>query len=191
MSGQNRDLSALHPGLQPLVTRWINNCRARKIQILVVETARSWDVMKAYYSRGRNELATVNSLYKRAGLRPITLKDNRSTITNAMPGESWHYYGLALDAVPVINGKADWLYNPEDPKDYFDEMAEEADMLGLTWGGKFRTFPDYPHLEYHPGYSASIKSNGVKVAYSFSVKLGHLNIPLKGVYGDKKVKFPV
>jgi len=190
MSGQIRDLRALHPAFKPRVEKWIQACNARGIQLLVVETARTWEVMEAYYARGRKPLAEVNALYRRAGLRAISAPENDEKITLARPGESWHYLRLAVDAVPLINGKPDWVYDPEDPKDYFDEMASEAEKLGFIWGGKFRSFPDRPHIEWHPGW-ATTRLKGVVAALAVTERLGHLDIPLKGFYGDKGFVFPV
>lgn len=114
--------------------------------------------MEAYYARGREPLSVVNSLYTKAGLRPISLKENKSTITKAPPGLSWHFFGLAVDFVPLINGKADWIYDPENPADFYDEVAEEAKALGMDWGGSWRTFKDLPHVEWHPGWTSVRKA---------------------------------
>lgn len=155
--------------------------------MLVIETRRSMPVMAAYYARGREKLGTVNALYTKAGLRPITAKENIRKITNARPGESWHYFGLAVDAVPLVGGKPDWIYNPVDPKDYFDEMAEEATKLGMVWG---KSFNDFAHLELHPGYSTVSKVRGVQAAYAISQRMKTTDIPLRGLWGPNAFQYP-
>lgn len=189
--GQIRDISELHPVFKPLVVDWLAACNAKGMQLLVVETRRTMDVMTAYYARGRQPLPKVNDLYRKAGLRPITKEENWSIITKAMPGYSWHYFGLAIDVVPLINGVPDWNYNPDDPKDYYDEMANNAMERGMIWGGNFRSFPDRPHIEFHPGWSTSDSKTGVKAAYAASLQLGTYLIPLKGLYGPRDFQFPI
>lgn len=68
--------------------------------------------------------------------------------------ESYHNYGLAIDFAlqkkdgSIIwdmeydgnqNGKSDWL-----------EVVEIAKTLGFEWGGDWKRFKDYPHLEMIP-----------------------------------------
>jgi len=180
----------MHPAVQPLIDRFLVGARDKGLPLIVVETRRNKDVMEAYYARGRNVLFAVNAKYAKAGLRPITEKENQATITNCLPGESWHYFGLALDFVPVVNGKPDWTYNNADPADHWDELAALAKEIGFTWGGNFRTFQDRPHIEWHPGWSVSSRMRGVTAAYAWTARNDSLWIPLKGEYGDQTFSFP-
>jgi len=149
---QIRDMRELHPAVLPIAAEWLRRCAAHLYPVLVVETRRSWQVMEAYWARARKPLDEVNALYLLAGLAPITAEENLRTITNAEPGESWHFYGCAIDAVPIVNGKPDWKYDPENPADLYDEIAQEAKNLGFVWG---KSFNDLPHIEYHPGWSVA------------------------------------
>jgi peptidoglycan L-alanyl-D-glutamate endopeptidase CwlK len=181
----------MHPAIQPLANDFIAKCKATGLPLVIVETRRTKEVMEAYYERGRNVLFVVNAKYAKAGLRPITEEENKSTITNCMPGESWHYFGLALDFVPVVNGKADWIYNPADPADHWDEIADIAKSIGFVWGGNFRSFQDRPHIEWHPGWSTDRRMRGVGLAYALATRTNDLWIPIKGVYGDQTFQFPI
>jgi len=63
-------------------------------------------------------------------------------VTNAKPGHSPHEFGCACDFVFLTEGgkatyEGDWAT--------FGRLAQEAN---LVWGGKFKSMPDRPHVEY-------------------------------------------
>jgi len=62
-------------------------------------------------------------------LREVGSQHGRWT-TNALPGQSWHNHGLALDCFVMEDGKAIWDANHPGYKCY----AEQARNLGLTAG---------------------------------------------------------
>ena len=69
-------------------------------------------------------------------------------VTKAGPGESWHQYWEAFDAVPMIGGKPAW-----DNRKYAAQWAElgsKATALGLNWGGNWPKWADYPHFQLPP-----------------------------------------
>lgn len=69
-------------------------------------------------------------------------------VTKAGPGESWHQYWEAFDAVPVIGGKLAW-----DHRKYaapWQELGRYATELGLNWGGNWPKWADYPHFQLPP-----------------------------------------
>ena len=75
-------------------------------------------------------------------------------VTNAPGGSSWHNYGVASDIVfNDANGNQSW---PEtgDYRQLWTRYGELAEGNGLEWGGRWNN-PDRPHVEYHPGYTAS------------------------------------
>lgn len=159
MTGQIRDLRELHPKFLPRVERWLSNCKDKGYDLLVVETRRTFAVAYAYYTQGRLPPLEVAYWRKKAGLPTISLKECNKIITRAKPGLSWHIYGLAVDFVPMMDRRLlDWKYNPEDPNDDYDEIANEAEALGMTWGGEFRSFKDYPHVEWHPGWDDPVEA---------------------------------
>lgn len=70
-------------------------------------------------------------------------------VTHARAGQSLHNVGLAIDFVPIVNGKAQWT-----DEDLFQELARIAVATDdrLSWGGSWdepRT--DRPHLEWRLG----------------------------------------
>lgn len=89
------------------------------------------------------------------GLRTFKEQDalyaQKPKVTNAKGGQSIHNYGLAFDFCLLVDGKEIvW-----DTKKDFDADGT-ADWLevvmvflrrGWQWGGNWRTFKDFPHLE--------------------------------------------
>ncbi len=70
-------------------------------------------------------------------------------VTNAGPGESWHNYGQAWDAVPLIGGKPAWNYL--EARDYWDAYGEAVRQAGMQWAGDWTRFREYPHAQLKPG----------------------------------------
>lgn len=70
-------------------------------------------------------------------------------VTNAAPGESWHNYGEAWDAVPLIDGKPAWNYLQA--KAHWDAYGEAVRQAGMNWAGDWTGFREYPHAQLKPG----------------------------------------
>lgn len=67
-------------------------------------------------------------------------------VTKAGPGESWHNYGLAVDCVPLKDGKAVWEESAPEWKTY----GEAARIAGLQWAGTWQDFREMPHIQSLP-----------------------------------------
>jgi hypothetical protein len=73
---------------------------------------------------------------------------NGEHVTNAGPGMSWHQWGEALDCVWIVNGKPNWSTDLlDDGKNGYAEYARLAKELGLTAGGYWKSFKDWPHVQ--------------------------------------------
>lgn len=70
-------------------------------------------------------------------------------VTNAAPGESWHNYKQAWDAVPLINGKPAWNYL--EAKNYWNAYGEAVRQVDMYWAGDWTSFREYPHAQSKPG----------------------------------------
>jgi peptidoglycan LD-endopeptidase CwlK len=68
--------------------------------------------------------------------------------TNALPGLSWHQWGEAVDCMWVVDGKAEWSVQKKvgglNGYRYYTEIAAG---LGLTAGGTWKKFRDWPHVQ--------------------------------------------
>jgi peptidoglycan L-alanyl-D-glutamate endopeptidase CwlK len=63
-------------------------------------------------------------------------------VTNALPGFSWHQWGEAADCYWSVNGEPEW----EDLTGY-KAYARLAEGMGLTAGGHWTSFKDWPHVQ--------------------------------------------
>lgn len=135
----DRSLQKLKPEFRILVERFVEKCRMENIEVLIYNTYRSKEEQYALYLQGRAPLEVVNQARRKAGLRPIKEIENKVV---TMLKDSPHCHGLAADFVPLIDGKAVW-------NDYqlWNKCGKIAQSLGIEWGGSWKDFPDYPHLQ--------------------------------------------
>ena len=120
----SRSLNDLRPQVRPLVDTFLASCSVANFDVIVTCTLRSNDEQTALYAQGRTSSGHI--------------------VTNARAGQSAHNYGLAIDIVPVVNGKPDW--NGSDP--IWDQIGELGVAAGLTWlGSPHSSFPEKPHFE--------------------------------------------
>ena len=68
-------------------------------------------------------------------------------VTYACCGESFHNYGEAFDIVPMRHGKPLWSIKNIEWKIYGLCLRN----AGLTWGGDWERFKDYPHAQLRAG----------------------------------------
>lgn len=66
-------------------------------------------------------------------------------VTHAGPGESWHQYWQAFDAVPLIGGKPAWDLRKSE--NLWRELGAKATDIGLNWGGNWKKPRDFPHFQ--------------------------------------------
>jgi peptidoglycan L-alanyl-D-glutamate endopeptidase CwlK len=71
-----------------------------------------------------------------------------SHVTDTPPGVSWHQWGEAVDCFWLVDGKAEWstkkLINGLNG---YKIYANEAAGSGLTAGGLWPKFKDWPHVQ--------------------------------------------
>lgn len=116
---------------------------------------RTYDEQTAYFAQGRRPLDEVNRLRRKAGLHRISAHENRHPITSAGPYESAHTLdpSPAVDFVIVCRGVEMWHSWADCDKDGVSDYLELGllgEQMGLTWGGRWRRFPDPGHLELGP-----------------------------------------
>jgi hypothetical protein len=124
------DLSALHPYFRDKVLELIANCKAKGIELAVVETYRT--VAK------QNEYKQLGKIY-----------------TRSTGGRSRHQYGLAVDVVPVIDSVPSW-HNEA----VWRKVGAVGEKLGLRWGGRWRHPYDPGHFEWSGGMSSASMEAG-------------------------------
>ncbi len=114
-------IKELHPSIQPFVIQFINESEKQGIQLRVTDGYRTYAEQTKLYNQGRTTPGNV--------------------VTNAKAGYSLHNFGLAVDVVPMVDGKPN--YNT----DKWPSIASIGKAIGFTWGGDFKSIKDKPHFE--------------------------------------------
>lgn len=133
----------LHPKIRSEVMALINQAEIQlpNTAIRIVQGLRTFDEQAALYAKGRTTPG--------------------SRVTNAKAGQSYHNYGLAIDFALMYdkdkNGTWETLswdtlkdFDKDGEADWH-EVVEIFEEAGYTWGGRFTTLKDNPHLEKHFG----------------------------------------
>lgn len=130
----SRKIEDLHPKLQPLAQRFVENCRAAGVEVLITCTFRSNAEQAQLYAQGRTLPGKI--------------------ITNAKPGQSKHNNtienraaSLAFDIVPMVDGKPQW--DAKHPA--WQVCGRIGRALGLEWAGDWVRFKEYPHFQLPDG----------------------------------------
>lgn len=126
------DLNALHPYFREKIISLINLCKAKGIELAVVESFRTHSKQNEYKYMGKK--------YTRTG-----------------GGGSKHQYGLAVDVVPVIDSVAQW-----DNARLWRKVGAVGEQLGLRWGGRWKELYDPGHFEWTGGLSSYHLAKGIR-----------------------------
>jgi hypothetical protein len=139
------DLEALHPDFRELVKTLIAQCKAKGIELAVVESFRTRAKQNEYRSMGKR-------------------------YTRSSGGSSKHQYGLAVDVVPLVDSIAVW-----DNLALWRKVGITGEKLGLRWGGRWRHPFDPGHFEWTQGLTARELAQGTfpKVTPSDTARLRH------------------
>lgn len=134
----------LHPIVLKNKDLLIQQAADKGITIMITDAFRSIPEQDKLYEKGRSKNGTI--------------------VTHAKGGESYHNFGLAIDFALLTrdgraiwdtsfdgngNGKSDWM-----------EVVGLAKSLGFEWGGDWRNFKDYPHLEMRFGLTINELQRG-------------------------------
>ena len=119
----------LHPGLRTKCQELIRKCKTKGIEIIISQTLRTKQEQDDIYAQGRTKPGKI--------------------VSNVRYPKSMHCWGVAFDIAVIRGGKAIWdvaAYKP---------AGELGEGLGLSWGGRWKNFPDAPpHFEL-PNYNTS------------------------------------
>ena len=131
----SRSLDELHPKVKELANTFIAKCTKQGIDVLITSTYRDSESQNALYAQGRTTTGNI--------------------VTNAKAGQSIHNYRMALDFVPIVNGKAEW-----NNKDLWFKCGSIAEEIGFTWAGRWKKFPEFPHIQYTSGLTLADLQSG-------------------------------
>lgn len=121
----------LHPTVEQKTNELITDAAKIGITVIITDGYRSYTDQDQLYGQGREQPGKI--------------------VTHARGGQSMHNFGLAIDfALKTDSGKIIWDIeydgNNNGESDWF-EVAQIAKELGFSWGGDWKRFKDYPHLE--------------------------------------------
>ena len=131
-------LGAVHPSLKEYTIELIKRCYNEGIKVQISSGFRSNEDQAYIYGQGRPNYIWNGKVYGSKG----------SIVSNAPPGTSIHNYGLAIDyfLVSEDGNNSLWTVN-----DNWKRVATIAKSMGFEWGGDWKNFKDYPHLQYNQG----------------------------------------
>ena len=138
----------LPEGLHPIVAEkseeLIRLSEQQGINIVITDGYRSIEEQNQIYQQGRS--------------------DEGSVVTYAKGGQSYHNFGLAIDfALALPDGSVSWDMSYDgngNGKSDWHEVAAIGKELGFEWGGDWRNFKDYPHLQMTFGLSLAELQEG-------------------------------
>lgn len=132
-------VALLHPKIRNEVITLIDKAEANLpfVAIRIVQGLRTFEEQNELYAKGRTQ----------PGPR----------VTNSKGGQSYHNYGLAIDFALLYDtnkdGKFDLLswdtlkdFDRDGESDWM-EVVDIFEEAGYTWGGRFTSLKDNPHLE--------------------------------------------
>ncbi|WP_257985079.1 M15 family metallopeptidase [Bacillus sp. T33-2] len=121
----------LHPVVAENRDILIQKAAKKGIQVIITDDFRSAAEQDELYEKGRSSAGAI--------------------VTHAKGGESYHNFGLAVDfAIMSKEGQALWdmeYDGNQNGKSDWREVVLIAKELGFEWGGDWKQFKDYPHLQ--------------------------------------------
>lgn len=162
-----KNMGNVNPSLKEYALELIKRCYKQGVYVQLASGYRSHEEQAKLFGQGRSSFMYKGKQYGR-------IKDANgkqlNIVTNAEPGQSIHNYGLAIDFFLVSSdgvkgiwdtyvdldkdGKRDWL-----------EVVAIAKKMGFEWGGDWKSFRDYPHLQYTKGLTLNQIGRGSRPAF--------------------------
>jgi len=119
------------PFAQKILNIYKNFYEKYRLQLRCTDGLRDYDQQEKLFSQGRTTPGKI--------------------VTNAMPGQSLHNFGLAADSCFV--GNDPYLEKSQDGSLLWKAFGDFCKLEGLSWGGDFKSINDAPHAESFYGYS--------------------------------------
>lgn len=152
----SRDLDDLTADFRGVLDDLLENCRRRGVEMRPFFTLRNVVEQAALWRQSRSSqeveteiarLEAADAQFLAQALRDAGPQSGRWA-TNAIPGYSWHQWGEAVDCFWLVDGKAEWSARRQiDGQNGYEIYANEAERLGLTAGGHWKTAKDWPHVQ--------------------------------------------
>lgn len=136
----SRDMGDLEPDFREACYQVLSACKARGVEMRPFFTARHPVEQGALWRQSRSsaevqkkvaELQEAGAEYLAQCIIDAGPQSGRWA-TNAIPGMSWHQWGLALDCYWLVDGQAEWDAGAtHNGVQGYRVYAEEAETIGL------------------------------------------------------------
>jgi len=142
----SRRLDALEPITRRMAERLLELSNVAGLDILIYCTRRTVVEQAKLFRRGRSldrimeKERSLREDWGRGDLADVLLAvgpQHGRIVTNAGPGQSLHNYGMAIDAVPLIGGKAVWGHTSDHDREIWDWYGHLCVEAGLEWAGNW------------------------------------------------------
>ena len=180
----SRDIDDLDTDFIPLVTDVLSKCESMGYSMRPFFTVRTPKEQARLWrqSRSRHEIKAmitklrINDAVYLANVIEDVGPQNGRHVTNAIPGMSWHQWGQAVDCFWLVNNTAEWSTRKKiSGNNGYHIYAEIAKGLGLTAGGFWNSFKDWPHIQGPPSSSPTKKGlTLIEVSEEMSQRFGNL-----------------
>jgi peptidoglycan L-alanyl-D-glutamate endopeptidase CwlK len=151
----SRKIEDLSEVMQDKVHVVLNECQAQGVDLLVTSTFRSLEDQARLFRKTRTLFEISQKILVLRGLGFDFLADILGQVgpqagklgdhvTWVGPGESWHNYGLAVDAVVVRAGKLDW--DPDNDPDW-ETYVRTVERFGLESAARWLKHREWPHAQ--------------------------------------------
>lgn len=142
IGGSIRNMGGVHMKTKEYALELVRRAWAKNIKVIITSGLRSMEEQARLYGQGRKSYIYKGKQYGNPS-KPI--------VTQAKPGQSIHNYGYAVDfALMLDNGAVVWDMNRDAngiKGSDWREVAALAKQMGFYWGGDWRKFPDFPHID--------------------------------------------
>lgn len=136
--------------IQKYIHKLHDACQKENFDFITTSVYRSVEQQAILWRQSRTTLTIIGKIatLKRDGfgflatILEIVGPHTGPYVTNACCGESWHNYGMAFDAIPLLNGQK----QPQN-KELWEKFGTQVEAIGLTWGGRWKNFVDLAHCQ--------------------------------------------
>ena len=148
-------LADIDPDFRQLVDQTLAACRQRGVEMVPYFGIRTPLEQGAFWRQSRSTQEINDKIAELRSKGASFLADCIEAagpkfgahVTNAIPGNSWHQWGEAVDCYWLYNGTAEWSIDRLGNKNGYRIYAEEGTGHGLTAGGYWQSIKDWPHLQ--------------------------------------------
>lgn len=118
----SRDITLLHPEVQAIIPKFLQECKNQGLIVKITDTLRSKQEQDELYAQGRTKPGKI--------------------VTWVKYPYSNHNWGMAFD-ICRNDGKGAYY----DADGWFKKVGQIGKTFGLIWGGDWKDSPDKPHFE--------------------------------------------